>query len=167
MHCWKRKKVSDYNTRLREKQKLKRTYGVLEAQFRRTYREADRKKGNTGTNLLMLLERRLDNVVYRLGFAPSRASARQMINHGHVQVNERKVDIASFTVRKNDVIKAMAKQKSENLFKECYDEIQGANKPTWLQVVEKPMHGVMIESPTREEIAVPINEQLIVEICSK
>jgi len=167
MHGRMRKKLTDYALQLREKQKVKRLYGVLEKQFKNYFKEAARQKGATGANLLVLLERRLDNVVYRLGFAESRTQARQLVRHGHFLVNGRKVDIPSFLVRENDVVEVKAKSKEKLIFKNALETLARKGIPAWLEVDEGNLKGVVKAMPTREDVTFPINEQLIVELYSK
>ncbi|MDN5346974.1 MAG: small subunit ribosomal protein [Clostridia bacterium] len=166
-HGQNRKKLSEYGLQLREKQKAKRYYGVLERQFRRYFDIAERQKGMTGENLLRLLERRLDNVVYRLGFASSRAEARMLVRHGHFMVNGRKVDIPSYLVRPGDEI--AVKEKSRNLprFQELAEAAAHRNPPAWLQAEPSALRGTVISLPTREQIDAPVQEHLIVELYSR
>jgi len=167
MHGQKRKKTSEYGIQPREKQKTRRIYGVLETQFRRTLREADRRKGITGELLLQILESRLDNVVYRLGFARSRADARQLIRHGHFSVNGRKVDIPSYIARPGDEIAVRENSKDQPVFKEmlALKTTQGALP--WLEVEREQLKGRMVRLPARGELDVPITEHLIVELYSR
>ena len=167
VHAQKRSKVTDYGVRLREKQKLKRIYGVLERQFRLYFKEAERLKGNTGENLLMLLERRLDNVILASGFSLSRNHARQLINHGHFTVNDRRVDIASFQVRPGDVVKPVAKEKTKKLVSEAVEVNKSQPVPAWLSVSGEAMETKVSGIPRREDVPHPIQEQLIIELCSK
>jgi len=167
MHGRMRKKLTDYALQLREKQKVKRLYGVLEKQFKNYFKEAARQKGATGANLLILLERRLDNVVYRLGMAESRIQARQLVRHGHFLVNGRKVNIPSFLVKENDVIEVKAKSKEKLIFKNALETLARKGIPAWLEVDEGNLKGVVKAMPTREDVTFPINEQLIVELYSK
>lgn len=160
-------KLSDYATQLREKQKVKRIYGVLEKQFRLYFERAERKKGVTGHNLLAILEQRLDNVVYRLGFAPSRAAARQMVMHGHVQVDGRRVDIPSFQTKAGQSIDLSDRAKNNELVKTSVDTAQGRGIPKWLTLDANAFKGQVISTPTREDVPLDINEQLIVELYSK
>jgi len=160
-------KMSIYGMQLREKQKVKRIYGVLEAQFRRYFDIARRMGGNTGANLLTLLERRLDNVVYRLGFAKSRAQARQLVSHGHVLVNGNKVDIPSYLVKVGDVITLKEKSKKIPFVIEAQEELDLQALPTWLTLNKEKMEGSVVRLPEREDITHPINERLIVELYSK
>lgn len=159
-----RRKMSDYGTQLREKQKARRVYGVMEKQFRRYFKEASRRKGLTGTNLLMLLESRLDNVVYRLGFADSRPQARQLVRHGHFSVNGKKTDIPSFLVNVGDVVSVRSGSSSKTYFKERAQVLQGGHKsPEWLSLNLNEMSGSVMTEPGREHVEIPLNEQLIVE----
>lgn len=167
VHAHRRSKITDYGLHLREKQKLKRIYGVLERQFRLYFREADRMKGNTGANLLSLLERRLDNVVVASGFALSRNHARQLVNHGHFRVNGRRVDIASFRVRPGDEVTVGPKENTKKLVTEAVEINKSQTVPEWLEVDASNMTSKVTALPTRENIPHPIQEQLVVEICSK
>ncbi|MCS6825154.1 MAG: 30S ribosomal protein S4 [Caldilinea sp.] len=164
-----RRKMSDYGLQLREKQKARRIYGVLERQFRRYFEEANRVTGMTGVNLLAMLEQRLDNVVYRLGFADSRAQARQLVRHGHFDVNGRKTDIPSFQVRVGDVIAVRETARSKSYFKDRLQIMQDArlSVPGWLRLDLAGMRGEVVGTPTREDIEIPLNEQLIVEYYSR
>ena len=162
-----RRKESDFGMQLREKQKARRLYGVFERQFRRYFREAVRQKGLTGINLLILLERRLDNVIYRLGLASSRAQARQLISHGHFDINGRKTNIPSFLVSPGDVILVREKSQKSTLFKEIAQDIDSSRVPDWLKLDEKNLSGEIVSEPTREHIDVTLNEQLIVEFYSR
>jgi len=161
------KKISDYGIQLREKQKVKRIYGVLEKQFRRYYTRADRQKGITGTNLLILLERRLDNIVYRMGFASSRNQARQVVRHNHFTVNGRKVNIPSYQVKIGDVIEVREKSRKSPFILEAMETVVRREMPSWLEVDGSNFRGIVKEFPNREELTMPINEQLIVELYSK
>lgn len=164
-HGQSRKKMSNYGTQLREKQKAKRIYGVLESQFRTYYEKADHMKGITGENLLKLLEMRLDNVVYRLGYGASRAEARQLVNHGHFLVNGKKVDIASYKVSVNDEILVAEKSRGTEKFKTFIENPK--TLPKWLEANVENYSGKVIAEPAREDIDVPVNETLIVELYSK
>lgn len=166
-HGQMRKKVSEYGVQLREKQKARRIYGVLENQFRRYFHEADRVKGITGDNLLRLLERRLDNVVFRLGFASSRTEARQLVKHGHFTVNGRKVNIPSYLVRVGEEIAVREKSKASNRFKELAEAAAHKTPPAWLESDKENLIGRVLALPSREEIDVPIEEHLIVELYSR
>ena len=161
------RKISDYGIQLREKQKVKRIYGVLEKQFRKYYTRADRQKGITGTNLLILLERRLDNIVYRMGFASSRNQARQLVRHNHFTVNGRKVNIPSYQVKIGDVIEAREKSRKSPFILEAMETVVRREMPSWLEVDGSNFRGIVKEFPNREELTMPINEQLIVELYSK
>ena len=164
-HGQGRKKVSDYGLQLREKQKAKRFYGVLETQFRNYFDKAARKPGITGENLLVMLETRLDNAVFRLGMGASRKEARQLITHGHFTVNGKKVDIPSYAVKPGDVIKVKEKSVSSPKFKEMRE--MSVTVPAWLTVDIDKLEGKIISYPRREEIDAPVKEQLIVELYSK
>lgn len=166
-HGKARLKQSDYGIRLREKQRVRRIYGVQEGQFARYFNMADRQKGVTGTNLLVLLERRLDNVVYRMGFAESRNQARQLVKHGHFLVNGKKVDIPSFLVKIGDEI--AVKEKSKNILpiKQSIETIARRGVPDWLEVDADALRGKVKSMPERHHITMPIQEQLIVEFYSK
>ncbi len=166
-HGQMRRKKTEYALLLREKQKLKRIYGVLENQFRRYFEEAERQKGVTGENLLILLERRLDNVVYRMGFANSRNQARQLVRHGHILVNGKKVDIPSYLVEVGDEISIREKSREIPFIKEAIESIPRRGIPSWLEVDHDHFKGTVKALPTREEIAIPVQEQLIVEFYSK
>lgn len=162
-----RRKQSEYAVALAEKQKLRYQYGVLERQFRRYFSIASNKRGVTGEILLQLLETRLDNVIYRLGFANSRSAARQMVSHGHVQVNGRKVDVSSFNVRAGDSISVKDKPQSRRLAAKNLELTQITPVPDWLTVDKEQFSGKVSRIPTREEIAPIVNEQLIVELYSR
>lgn len=152
---------------MREKQKARRLYGVMEKQFRRYFKEADRRKGVTGETLLQLLESRIDNVVYRLGLARSRAEARQLVNHGHFQVNGRKVDIPSYLTKAGDVVAVRENRKNKSIFKEIAEERQQQKVADWLEVDYEKLEGRVMRIPQREEIDVPVQEHLIVELYSR
>ena len=160
-------KMAGYGVQLREKQKVKRTYGVLESQFRRYFEAADRQKGVTGELLLQLLERRLDNVIYRLGFATSRAQARQLVRHGHFVVNGHKVDIPSYSVRSGDTIGVRSTSAQNPTIQHAMEEVKGRGIPEWLTIDSGAMAGRISQLPTREQINLPVQEQLIVELYSK
>jgi small subunit ribosomal protein S4 len=166
-HGQGRKKVSEYGMQLREKQTARRIYGVLESQFRRYFREAERRKGVTGERLLQILESRLDNIVYRMGFARSRTEGRQLIKHGHFAVNGRKVDIHSYQVREGDLVTVREKSKASPIFKEIVESGGGQVIPEWLQVDREALSGRVVRIPSREEIDVPVSEHLIVELYSR
>lgn len=165
MHGVTRKKASEYNIQLREKQKVKRAYGLLEKQFREYYEEAERMRGVTGENMLALIEKRLDNVVYRMGIGSSRAQSRQIVNHGHITVNGKDVDIPSYEVKTGDVIAVKESKKDYALFK----ELRGAKivMPRWVEFDTESFTGKIIDNPKREDIDLNINEQLIIELYSK
>ena len=164
-HGQGRSKISDYGLQLREKQKAKRFYGLQETQFRNLFDKAARKSGITGENLLILLETRLDNVVFRLGFASSRKEARQLVNHGHFQVNGKKVNIPSYTVKPGDVIKVKEKSTNSPKFKEVKE--MSITVPSWVSVDVEKLEGKILSVPTRSEIDTPVAEHLIVELYSK
>ena len=163
----RRRKVRAYGLQLREKQKLRRVYGVLEGQFRRTFAEASRRKGVTGETLLQLLELRLDNVVYSLGFATSRSQARQLVRHGHIEVDGKRVNVPSFRVRQGMQIAVAEKSRSNQLIKEALEFAQGRGIPSWLELEADALRGRVAEQPAREDIRIPIQEQLIVELYSR
>jgi len=162
-----RRKESDFGLQLREKQKARRIYGVFERQFRRYFREALRRKGLTGINLLIILETRLDNVIYRLGFAASRAQARQLVSHGHFEVNGRKTNIPSFLVSEGDVIAVRQNNKSNVYFKDMAGNMDEGRVPDWLSLDGKNLSAKVLNEPTREHTDVTLNEQLIVEHYSR
>jgi len=162
-----RKKVSEYGTQLREKQKARRIYGILERQFHTYFEKADRQKGVTGENLLVMLERRLDNVVYRLGFAESRTQARQLIRHGHFIVNGQRVDIPSYLVKPGNVIGVKEGSKDSPIFKEIFEGLATKTVPSWLELSAADAVGKVGRYPTREEIDIPIQEHFIVELYSR
>ena len=159
------RKMSDYGIQLREKQRAKFIYGVLEKQFRTTFEKASKKKGITGENLLIMLEERLDNVVYRMGLAMTRREARQLVVHGHYTVNGKKVNIPSYQVKPGDVIRVKTKSQSSPKFKEIKDMQVGV--PGWLSVDRDKLEGTVLQDPTRDQIDTPIEEHLIVELYSK
>jgi small subunit ribosomal protein S4 len=163
----RRAKIVGYGIQLREKQKVKRTYGVLENQFRRYFEEADRRKGITGELLLQMLERRLDNVVYRLGFGTSRPQARQLVRHGHFTVNGKKVDIPSYQARLGDVVGLRQGSRENVVILHAMEEVKGRGIPEWLSLDAAAMAGRVAQLPTREQINLPVQEQLIVELYSK
>ncbi|MBT0666612.1 30S ribosomal protein S4 [Geobacter pelophilus] len=166
-HGQGRAKVSDYGVQLREKQKVRRIYGILEKQFRTYFDKADRMKGVTGENLLILLERRLDNLVYRLGFASSRIEARQLVKHGHFTLNGRKVNIPSILVKTGDVIELKEKSRKITRITDSLDGVVRRGIPQWLDLDKDAFKGVLKSLPVREDITMPIQEQLIVELYSK
>ncbi len=166
-HGQGRPKFSEYSIQLREKQKVKRIYGLLENQFRRTFAEASRSKGITGETLLTLLERRLDNVAYRLGFASSRAEARTLVRHGHLLVNGRKTNIPSYTVRAGDVISVKERSRQMGRVQSAMEGAQRRGVPDWAEVDREVLSGRIKILPSRADITMPINEKLIVELYSK
>jgi small subunit ribosomal protein S4 len=166
-HGQKRRKDTEYGLQLREKQKVKRIYGLFERQFRRYFSEAARRKGVTGETLLQLLEQRLDNTIYRMGFAESRRQARQVVRHGMVLVNGKKVDIPSYTLKMGDKIALSDKFKENVVVKRSLETLQKRGVPEWLEVDTGSLSGVFKKVPTKEEIALPVQEQLIVELYSK
>jgi small subunit ribosomal protein S4 len=166
-HGQGRPRLSEYQMQLREKQKLKRIYGLLEKQFRNYFLKASRQKGITGDNLLQTLERRLDNVVYKLGFALSRADARQILNHRHVLVNGRIVDKPSFLVKPNDVVEVKSTSRTRLRIQAAQSTIDSRGIPPWLELEREHYKGEVKALPTREDIALPVNEQLVVELYSR
>lgn len=166
-HGQRRRKVSEYGLQLREKQKLRRTYGLLEKQFHGYYVKANRQQGVTGENLLVLLERRLDNVAYRLGLAASRSEARQLVRHGHFTVNGRKVNIPSYLVRDGEIISVREKSKDSPRIKELIERAKESTRPEWLEYDAEQVTGRVLSIPTREQIEAPIQEHLIVELYSR
>ncbi|MBL7014591.1 MAG: 30S ribosomal protein S4 [Candidatus Marinimicrobia bacterium] len=163
----RRRKLSNYGIQLAEKQKIKFMYGLLEKQFRNLFAKADNMEGETGTNMMQLLERRLDNVVYRIGFAPSRPSARQLVSHAHFLVNGKKVNIPSFLVRPGDVIEVRAKSKKMDIILEAMRRIKGDVTLGWLDLDKAKMRGTFNAVPDRDEMNLTVNEQLVVELYSK
>ncbi len=161
------RKVSDYAIQLREKQKVKNIYGMLEGQFRNYFHKADLQKGITGVNLLILLESRLDNTIFRLGFASSRKQARQLVLHNHVQVNGKKVNIPSFLISVNDVISIKEKSRTNKYLVESMEAVARRGIPTWLELDKDAFKATVKALPNRDEITMPIQEQLIVELYSK
>ena len=166
-HGQKRRKDTEYGLQLREKQKVKRIYGLLERQFRRYFSIASRKKGVTGETLLQLLEQMLDNTVFRMGFAESRRQARQVVRHGMILVNGKKVDIPSYTLKSGDKIAIQEKFKENTALKRSLETLQKRGVPEWLEVDSGALSGTFKKIPTKEEIALPVQEQLIVELYSK
>ncbi|MDX9745357.1 MAG: 30S ribosomal protein S4 [Syntrophales bacterium] len=163
----RRKQYSDYGLQLREKQKLKRMYAVLEKQFAGYFEKADRQKGITGTNLLLLLERRLDNMVFRMGLANSRAEARQLVRHNHFLVNGKKVNIPSYLVRVGDELSVKESSRTVVRILEALNTVDRRGVPQWLELDKENFKGTVKMLPEREELVMPIQEQLIVELCSK
>jgi small subunit ribosomal protein S4 len=166
-HGQARSKFSEYAVQLREKQKVKRMYGLLEAQFRLYFRMAERQKGITGENLLLLLERRLDNMIYRMGFATSRSEARQLVRHGHFTVDTRKVDIPSYLVRPGQVVSVKERSRKVARIVEALEQAERRGVPDWLEVSKDNFTGQVKNLPGRAELTTPINEKLIVELYSK
>ncbi|MDR2198554.1 MAG: 30S ribosomal protein S4 [Deltaproteobacteria bacterium] len=167
MHGQRRSKPSEYALMLREKQKVKRSYGLQEKQFRALFEKAERQKGVTGGNLLILLERRLDNVVYRLGFAGSLTQARQLVRHGHIQVNERKVDIPSYLVKAGDLVGLFPKSREKSVILDALESSGRRGIPPWLEMNRETFTGTVKELPQRDILPATVNEQLIVELYSK
>jgi len=167
MHNWRKGKLSEFGKRLREKQKVKRYYGIYEKQFKNYFNEATRQQGNTGENLLVLLERRLDNVICRGQFTHTRASARQLITHGHLLINGKKVDIPSYLVRVGDVIEVKKKESSKNIVVRNIENPTPAAVPSWLEVDKETPSIKVAQLPNRDEIQIEIQDQMIVEFCSR
>ena len=167
VHAQKRTKVTDYGVRVREKQKLKRIYGVMERQFKLYFHEAERLKGNTGETLLSLLERRLDNVILASGFALSRNHARQLVNHGHFTVNGKWVDVSSFQVRPGDIVAPRSTEATRKAVAEAIEVNKSQPVPNWLEVNRDALSTRVVSIPRREDVPHPIQEQLIIELCSK
>ena len=161
------RRPSDYAVRLREKQKLRRIYGISERQFRNLFEEASKKKGVTGSVFLGLLESRLDNVVYRLGFAVSRRQARQLVRHGHITVNGRRVDLPSYRVRPGDEIAVAEKSRNLELIRQNLEAMKGRKVGPWLSLDVEGMKGKFLSLPDREDLALPVNEQLVIEFYSR
>jgi len=166
-HGQGRVKFSNYGLQLREKQRVKRMYGVLETQFRNFFEKAERMKGITGTNLLLLLERRLDNLVYRLGFANSRNEARQLVRHSHFLVDQKKVSIPSYVVKVGGVIELREKSRKIARISEALESVARRGIPSWLELEKDQFRGRLVSLPAREDLTMPIKEQLIVELYSK
>ncbi len=166
-HGQARPKFSEYSIQLREKQKLRRIYGILEGQFRRYFQMADRAKGVTGETLLQLLERRMDNMVYRMGFATSRSEARQLVRHGHFSVNGRKVNVPSFLTKVGDVVTVTERSRKVVRIQEALDLAQRRGVPDWLEVSPDAFTGRVKSIPVRADLTMPINEKLVVELYSK
>ena len=167
VHNWRRGRTSDYGKRLREKQKIKRYYGVRDRQFMRLFNIAERQKGNTGAALLSLLERRLDNVIYKLGFAESRAAARQTVVHGHIYINSRRLNIPSYAVRVGDRISVKPSEKSQALIKRRLEDLGEPHVQNWLSLDMPKLAAEIIAMPTRDDVTIPVEEQLIVEFCGR
>ena len=166
-HGRRRSKVLGYGIQLREKQKVKRIYGLLERQFRLYFQRAEQRTGITGENLLRQLELRLDNVVYSLGFAASRAQARQLVRHGHIEVNGKKINIPSYQARKGDGIQVREKSRKNEQIRQAVETASGRGVPAWLELNSEQFRGTVLDVPKREDIRLPIQEQLIVELYSK
>jgi small subunit ribosomal protein S4 len=166
-HNWRRGRISDYAVRLREKQKVKRFYGVRNKQFMNYFSKAERSKGATGAVLLSMLERRLDNVVYKLGFAPSRPAARQTVAHGHIYVNGRRVNVASFQVSVGDQITVKPSEKSKALIRARLEELGEPRLQNWLKLDMANLSGEVVALPTRDDVMIPVEENLIIEFCSR
>ena len=167
MHNWRRGRGSEYRLRLREKQKVKRYYGVRDRQFMNLFRQARRMKGDTGAALLSLLERRLDNVVHKLGIAPSRAAARQTISHGHIYVNGRRVGVASYRVSVGDKITVKPADRSQKLIRARLEELGEPRVQNWLKLEPAKLAGEILAMPTRDDVMIPVEENLVVEFCSR
>ncbi len=163
----RRQKLSEYGIQLREKQKIRRSYGLLESQFRNSFVKAQRQTGKTGENLLKIFERRLDNVVYRLGFAPSRKSARQLVLHGHFLVNNKKVNIPSIQLTSGDTIQVQEKSRKLDLIHNSMKRVSDSSMLSWLNIDKAALVGTFLNVPERSEIPLPVNEQLVVELYSK
>ena len=160
-------RTSDYGLQLREKQKLKRMYGILEKQFRKYFAEAERRRGNTGETLIQLLESRLDNVVYRMGFGSTRAEARQLVNHRAIEINGRTADIASKLVKAGDVVSVREKSKSQARIREAIDLAAGIGFPQWVEVDTNKLSGTFKSAPDRADVARDVNESMVVELYSR
>ena len=160
-------KLAGYGIQLREKQKVKRIYGVLEDQFRSYFETAERTRGITGVTLLQLLERRLDNVIYRLGLSTSRSQARQLVRHGHFLINGKKVDIPSYSLKQGDVVTVLGRSQKNTTIEHAIQEVKGRGIPEWLSFDAASISGRVVSMPTREQINLPVQEQLIVELYSK
>ena len=167
MHSWRRGRPSEYGVRLREKQKVKRYYGIYERQFMKYFRQAERQRTNTGAALLSLLERRLDNVVCKLGFAPSRAAARMTVTQGHIYVNGRRMNIPSYAVKPGDKISVKPSEKSQRLIRARLEELGEPHMQNWLSLDASKLEGTVLAMPTREDVMIPVEENLIVELCSR
>ncbi len=166
-HHWRGRRLTEYGVRLREKQKVKRYYGLFERQFMKYYRMAERQKGNTGAALLTLLERRLDNVIYKLGMAASRKAARQCITHGHIHANARRINKPGYLVNVGDKITVKDSDSSRKLVRACLEEIGEPHVQNWLKLDAQAPAGEVLALPTREDVTIPVEEELIVEFCSK
>ena len=167
MNTMRRRKVSEYGIQLREKQKVRKSYSVLERQFRNYFKKADQRKGVTGENLLRLLEMRLDNVVFRMGFASSRAQARQLVAHGHFAVNGRPTNVPSFSTKVGDRVEVRESRRSREYFKTAAETMKAAQIPEWVSVDPSKLTGTVLDNPTREQMPLEFNEQLVVEYYSR
>jgi small subunit ribosomal protein S4 len=167
MHGWRKGRSGEYGIRLREKQKIKRYYGVLDRQFMRYFHEAERTKGNTGELLLQLLERRLDNVIYKLNFASSHKAAKQLITHGHICINGRKVDIGDYVTKIGDKITVKGSEKSTKKIKQHLESNPNFTTQGWLQLNREKPEATIVAMPTRDDVQIPVEEQLVVEFCSR
>lgn len=167
MHSWRRGRGSEYRIRLREKQKVKRYYGVYEKQFRRYFQIANRQKGNTGSALLSILERRLDNVVYKLGWAPSRSAARLAVCHGHIHINGRRAGAPGYVVRVGDRVSVKESERSKKLIRAWLEELGEPHVQNWLRLDLIKLQGEVTAVPTRDDVMIPVEEQLIVELCGQ
>ena len=167
MHGWRRGRASEYAVRLREKQKVKRYYGLLDRQFMRYFHKAERMKGNTGETLLQLLERRLDNVVYKLNFVPSRKAARQLIAHGHICLNGRKVNISDYTTKIGDKVTIKGTEKSVKKVKQQLESNPSFATQSWLQLDREKPEATIVAFPSRDDVQIPVEEQRVVEFCSR
>jgi len=165
-HSWRRGRMSDYGMRLRETQKVKRYYGIRDRQFMKCFHQAERQKTDTGAALLSLLERRLDNVVHKLGLAPSRPSARQMVTHGHIYLNGRRMNVPSYRVDVGDNVTVKPAERSTALARARLEELGEPHLQNWLQLDLSKLAGTVIAMPTRDDVMIPVEEQLIVEFCS-
>jgi small subunit ribosomal protein S4 len=167
MHGWRRGRAGEYAVRLREKQKVKRYYGLWDKQFMKCFHKVERMKGNTGEVLLQMLERRLDNVVYKLNFAPSRKAAKQLISHGHIYVNGHKVDINDYSIKIGDKITLKNSDKSIKKIKQQLESNPNFTTQSWLQLDREKPEATIVALPTRDDVQIPIEEQLVVEFCSR
>jgi len=167
MHGWRKARLSEYGIRLREKQKIKRYYGVYERQFMRCFHLAERIQGNTGENLLQLLERRLDNVLYKVNFAASRKAARQLITHGHVHVNDRKVDVSDYTLKIGDKVTLKGSERSLKRVKQQLESNPNFTTQGWLQLDRDKPAATVVAMPARSDVQIPVEAQLVVEFCSR
>lgn len=166
-HGARRSRFTDYGKHLREKQKVKRLYGISERQFKRYFNEASRQAGNTGENLLVLLETRLDNIVYQAGFAPSRTAARQLISHGHINLNKHRASISAMSIKPKDTITPASNETSIKAIKNHMEISKKEQIPSWLKLSEEPLQIQITQIPKRTDIATQINEQMVVEFCSR